>query len=274
MELKNIYTLKLPIQRGEGGRYNAIRDIDLIVIGAGGTGSYFLSLISRVIKCRENDLKIYTHIFDGDIVEAKNTARQVFTIKDVGQTKVASLARRISNTYQIPVSAHAEFLESDNEILDLLKSAEENRRYPIIVGCVDSMQCRKMIDQAMKKFTGKAMWIDAGNEEFFGQVIINTVGGVSLNEFEQLGVDEGYFNLPSFVDIAPELFEGNLQKTSEISCAEHAMENVQNIGANIFSATCLFMVLNNLFADSGVSSSMIKFDAKLMFAHNTPITVD
>ena len=273
MELKTVFNLKLPeINKTVRGGY---KGIDLHIIGCGGTGSYFIQNISRVVKVRREagDMDIDMFLYDADTVETKNLIRQNFTMKDIGRSKAESMATKVSGGFQIPAKAFSKYLESAADVIEILTESYNNRHFPIIIGCVDSMQCRKIIDVAMKEITFKAMWIDAGNEEFFGQVIINTVNGANISDLEEMNLEEGFFNLPSFVDIAPELFEGNLQKTSEISCAEHAMENVQNIGANIFSATMLFMVVNNLLAGSGVSSGIIKFDAKIMHALNTPITL-
>jgi molybdopterin/thiamine biosynthesis adenylyltransferase len=273
MELKTVFNLKLPeINNTIRG---CLMGVDLIIVGCGGTGSYFIQNISRVAKVlRETkNIDIDMLLYDADVVETKNLVRQNFTMKDIGRSKAESMAAKVSGGFQIPAKAFSQYLETPADVIEILTESYNKNHFPIIIGCVDSMQCRKIIDTAMKEIKFKAMWIDAGNEEFFGQVIINTVNGSDLADLEEMGIEEGFFNLPSFVDIAPELFEGNLQKTSEISCAEHAMENVQNIGANIFSANMLFMVVNNLLAGSGVSSSMIKFDARIMHALNTPITL-
>lgn len=281
MELKTIYKFTLPtiLKKGETSHYGyatCYKGIDIHVVGCGGTGSYLIQNLARLLKVKREDYNINLYLYDADVVETKNLIRQNFSNKDIGRSKAEAMAAKVSGGFQIPAVAYTKYIESETDVLEMLKVSREVHHFPIIVGCVDSMQCRKIIDSGMKKWgenSFKAVWIDSGNEEFFGQVIINSVGGNSLEVFSQDSFEEGYFNLPSFVDIAPELFTGNLQKTSEISCAEHALENVQNIGANIFSSTILFMVLNNLICGTGISSGEIKFNALLMQAINKPITL-
>lgn len=249
------------------------RKIEIHVIGCGGTGGYLLGNLGRIIKVRnEEDYNIRLNLYDADTVELKNLLRQNFNNKDIGRSKAESMARKLMLSYQLPATVYREYVETPDRVLTMLNESTARGAFPIIVGCVDSMQCRAIINTALKKFNGRAMWIDAGNEEFFGQAICGTVGGPTIEEFENSGNFAGYFNLPTFVDIAPHLFVGDLQKTSEISCAEHAQENVQNIAANILSATCLFMMLNNLLTPTdkggGITSSEIYFDARQMKADN------
>ena len=281
MELKTIYNFQLPTILGKGetpyGYTNPYRGIDIHIVGCGGTGSYLIQNLARLLKVKRENYDINLYLYDADVVETKNLIRQNFSNKDIGRSKAEAMAAKVSGGFQVPAVAYTKYIESETDVLEMLKVSQSVHHFPVIVGCVDSMQCRKIIDSGMKmwgNYNFKAVWIDSGNEEFFGQVIVNSVGGDSLEIFsKETSAEEGYFNLPSFVDIAPELFTGNLQKTSEISCAEHALENVQNIGANIFSSTILFMVLNNLICGTGISSGEIKFNALLMQAINKPITL-
>ena len=66
------------------------------IVGAGGTGSYLVRDLARIIsvyneKYNRNDEIV---IIDQDIVESKNLTRQNFIRNDIGKNKAEVLAKR------------------------------------------------------------------------------------------------------------------------------------------------------------------------------------
>ena len=65
----------------------------LLIIGAGGIGSYLTSFLERISEERQAlyDITIY----DDDKVEEKNLSYQNFNVEDIGKSKVRVLGNKI-----------------------------------------------------------------------------------------------------------------------------------------------------------------------------------
>ena len=65
----------------------------LLIIGAGGIGSYLASFLERISEERQAlyDITIY----DDDKVEEKNLSYQNFNVEDIGKSKVRVLGNKI-----------------------------------------------------------------------------------------------------------------------------------------------------------------------------------
>jgi len=148
------------------------------VVGCGGTGRFVAEGLARLLP-PSADLVLIDH----DRVEERNLTRQNFRRDELGRFKAAALAQRLSQTYSIPVG-YSTFPVHVTEL-----------RYPgIIVGCVDNGMARRQIAQRVSKrsltWVGgysrslpqelqqgpqratSLWWVDAGNGENFGQVLI------------------------------------------------------------------------------------------------------
>jgi len=159
------------------------------VVGCGGTGSFAAEGLARLLPPRA-DLVLIDH----DRVEERNLARQNFTREELGQFKSEALAKRLSRRYGIPVG------------YSTLPVAASELRYPgVIVGCVDNGPARREIGE---RIMGKGLtwiggysaavprelqegprpasqlwWVDAGNAESYGQIIIgNTDRAIFSNQ--------------------------------------------------------------------------------------------
>lgn len=235
--------------------YLPSKQVNIFIVGGGGTGSYLLPNLLRIAKF-SNLYNIKITVIDGDVLEEKNLVRQNFHSKYINQKKSRALADTWGKFVGYPVAYMERYLE---DAADMEKVFLAENGFVIICGCVDSMQCRAEIDKFMKNTKGRqVLWIDSGNEEFYGQTIVST----NYKAVTRNGIAEV---LPTFCDIAPDLFTPDkLVKTSEISCAEHAEENIQNIAANIQAANNMFMVLNQLLAGGAIEYKMLSFDVRTM----------
>ena len=70
----------------------------LLIIGAGGIGSYLASFLERISERRQAlyDITIY----DDDKVEEKNLSYQNFNVEDIGKSKVRVLGNKIGIMYK------------------------------------------------------------------------------------------------------------------------------------------------------------------------------
>lgn len=178
---------------------------NVVVIGAGGTGSRLIPQLVQFIKTvpifeQLEYPKVY--LFDDDTVETKNLTRQLFIKPDVGHYKASALANRYEKAYNFPiidvnikfqdVGQHTEATEEElyrarrKEILvdggnpDGVRRNEEHgylnffysNRYTVYIICIDSVEDRFKIFNMIATLAAndKYMIIDAGNENTFGQV--------------------------------------------------------------------------------------------------------
>lgn len=179
------------------------------VVGCGGTGSFVAEGLSRLLPPRA-DLVLVDH----DRVEERNLMRQNFLRWELGQFKAEALARRLAQTYSRPVG-YSSLLIAMTEV-----------RYPgLIIGCVDNGPARRVIAERVggeslawvggysqavprelqtgPKLTTLLWWVDAGNGENFGQVLIGNSTGFTERDGLILALPMPTIQRPDILTQAP-----------------------------------------------------------------------
>lgn len=213
------------------------------VVGCGGTGGFVAESLCRLLPPRA-DLVLIDH----DRIEERNLTRQCFYREDLGQFKSEALAKRLAQRYGRPV-AYSTLPVRMTEIV-----------YPgLIIGCVDNGLARKQIAERVK---GKGLvwvggysqaaprelqsgpsletalwWVDAGNGENYGQVVIGNTDVVS----HCLATRDIVYALPLPTIQKPELLN---QAPTPRSCAEVAEEQGPTI--NLSMAAVVVEVVRRL----------------------------
>lgn len=234
-------------------------NLHYIVLGTGGTGGYLIENLARLLATTDNNNMLT--IIDGDSVETKNLVRQNFFTDDLDKNKAEVLYQRYATFFPELVNkmqVSTDFIESTADVKELLTLLDGY--VPVIIGAVDNNSTRHLISEAMKESEIPAIYIDAGNNERTGQVIIGTSHIAEIANDNEFMPEETKVDTPMAVDVFPEEFSKDKLPT-ELSCAEHAISAPQNIAANILSATTLFMIVNKLQAGEMISNSVYKFDS-------------
>lgn len=237
----------------------------VIVIGCGGTGGYlipdlarYVALLSRLRRgnmgfAKPDDISLV--LVDGDEVEDKNLVRQNFVRGDLGKFKAEVMAKRYAGAFGKDIAYFPGFLEDIQDINRLVVSQSFNAK-PIIVTCVDNNKTRQLVMKWFEKRPDhlETFWIDAGNEQFNGQVVVGYKGTarMPLDEIEAVKTRQEAekfqpFQLPHFFQMFPGAF-GDMgmlpsEERNALNCAEAALQNPQSITANMMSAQALFNVL-------------------------------
>lgn len=230
-----------------------------VIIGAGGTGGWFIPQLARQIYVVNKGKPKTKHhvitIVEKDEVEEKNLARQNFLLHDVHKNKGTALADKLRRAFGIEINVVEEYLNSE-ELLESVVSLSSFT--PVIVGCVDNVATRVIIDSYVKGNSGKKkmFWLDSGNDEFAGQVVL------TCNVKELL--DEGntkphIFQTPSVFEIYPDMTETDDKRPDQMSCAEHAISNPQCVAANTTAANELFKIANIMLTSNGTKG--VKYHA-------------
>ena len=127
------------------------------VVGCGGTGGFAAEGLCRLLP-PQAELVLVDH----DRVEERNLGRQSFCREDLGQFKSQALAQRLACTYGRPVA------------YSVLPVAMAGIKLPgLVIGCVDNGPARGDIARRVAgNYNSRFWWIDAGNGESYGQVLI------------------------------------------------------------------------------------------------------
>lgn len=152
----------------------------IIVVGCGGTGSRLVPLLAQFVASITKDKNPRGWLdnptillIDDDVVEAKNLLRQNFVSADVGKPKAAVLAQRYGRAYGVNILPSLKRIDGTTPF-DKDEPVRINFSQSMVIMCVDSAQARRDIIRAVNytpKITGQgAFFIDAGNEDNFGQV--------------------------------------------------------------------------------------------------------
>jgi len=215
------------------------------VVGCGGTGGFVAEGLCRLLPPRA-DLVLIDH----DRVEERNLVRQNFTSEDLGQFKSETLGKRLARKYGRPIAYSTLPLEVTQV------------RYPgVIIGCVDNGLARRQIAERVAKgaltwvggyseavprelqsgprLQTSLWWVDAGNGDNYGQVVIGNTDTASL----WLPDGDIYHSLPLPTTQKPELLT---QGPRGRDCAAIAEEQGPTINATM--AAVVVEVVRRLIA--------------------------
>jgi PRTRC genetic system ThiF family protein len=230
--------------------------IQLIVVGAGGTGSWLIPHLARLVwdfnrtweqihdeKPRRASLLIVDH----DTVEDGNIrARQNFCPAEIGYPKAQVLANRLAFAFGLDgkeISAS----------VGQFSHSHVGQRWgalTIICGCVDNAGARAEIARCLDRESGRnekhaplTWWVDAGNALNSGQVLC----GNAATAAQLQGALAGPFclRLPSPALLHPELLEPRpeelVEASAQLSCkdlvlaGEPAMRQSRTINSHMAS---------------------------------------
>ena len=144
-----------------------MRDLSIIVVGCGGTGTFFLKELCRALSGDEDTKVKRILIVDGDTVEKKNLLRQAFSLEDIGENKAKVFADILTDAFDLrfPVSYLDRYIETEQDLPDEHSDV-------LVIGCSDNGACRKVMDDYfLSPKRGNVWYYDAGNSFLEGQVI-------------------------------------------------------------------------------------------------------
>lgn len=203
-----------------------------VVVGAGGTGTFFLKELSRFLYKSRSSIK-GVHIFDGDRVEERNLYRQCFMPEDIGRSKAAVMAEILGAAFDIPIMAYDAFLTEPGQlkqcrIFNIYNSLE----MPLLIGCVDNHAARMVMEKFFEE-EKNCIYFDAANEFETGEVVFS---------YKRDGVVFGPVRSCYF----PELKGEKFQSRSEMSCEELNRAAPQHIFTNMLAGQILCSGVSNL----------------------------
>ncbi len=154
--------------------------LSFTVVGAGGTGSYVIPAIARLMfELKQSQNKpVEMLIVDPDVVESGNIPRSNFCGAEVGSFKAQSLAKRITLAWGLECHYANELFDGERH---LKAPSSDYRSLKVIVGCVDNHEARRDIHLAITRNRRYSpsdapdlWWIDGGNGRSSGQVLVGS----------------------------------------------------------------------------------------------------
>ncbi len=202
---------------------NPTNPIEVNLIGAGGTGSQVLTALARMNHALNelNHAGLTVRLWDDDIVTQANLGRQLFADCELGIHKSVALINRINRFFGTDCKAESIKFEKDE-----WKKLPKHTRASIYISCVDSVGARFEIAEILKEANksrsyrnDSKYWIDFGNSQHIGQVILSTIGNIRQPNSEKY---ETVANLPFVTEEFGELLQQSevTDNTSSCSLAE------------------------------------------------------
>lgn len=240
-------------------QFNAV---NLVLVGCGGTGSHLASgLGALACELRERGASTGSAValtfVDPDRVEPKNVGRQLFTRADIGRNKAHALAERIAAAYGVPVTV----FDTPAQELDI---AFAKNALNLIIGAVDNHSARRVLHDSVAGADGKLFWLDAGNENHSGQIVLGNV--VDARKFKH-SVEMGMLGaLPAASLVYPEIIKApkrpNGHAARNASCAELTAAGEQSLMINRLVAAWALSLLYDFLLARDVKYFALAFNAQ------------
>lgn len=194
------------------------RNLLVIVVGAGGTGSALLGKLfqmnSSITKLDGSALDVV--VFDDDTVSEANIGRQAFYPFDIGRNKAEVLVERFNQLGCTRWGYVPEKFTADN--FENLVSRQHSG--VVIFGCVDNAAGRIQMHKAMNALQN-CIYIDAGNSNRSGNVVVGVQATIGKNKV--------YY--PTVYDLF-KLQLDSWQPVEGDSCSHEASIRKQDFGLN------------------------------------------
>lgn len=194
--------------------------ISVNLIGAGGTGSKVLTALMEM-NHGLNELGhagLSVRLWDDDLVSNANLGRQRFAESEIGSYKSVALINRANRFSGSDWRAETIKFERDR-----LGRIPDGAKANIYLTCVDNIKARFGVAEILKELKNRAQlrdspkyWMDFGNGQQSGQVLLATIGSIRQPDSEKF---ETVAQLPFVTDEFGTLLQESEQRDDTPSCS-------------------------------------------------------
>lgn len=254
---------------------------NILVIGAGGIGSWFLPKLVKLLndakrkKLLPNTFKSLT-ICDGDLIEDSNLIRQNFASRDVGKNKAEILFKRYVSelTPDIQFGFIDKYIlrnitlqtKTNKEIANKFVTLDEyfasigigsnGTQSLLIINLIDNNESRKDIHAIVNtyyQYDNLIIVIDVANGMYNGQLNITLQMPEVSNKLPLSNINMNYWNMiPEniFLNDKISIFDCSRQDQT----ATEQLFDINNLGATVLTST-----LNNWFEKGRIYYSQVSY---------------
>lgn len=229
--------------------------INVLLLGVGGTGGEMLDGLTRI----HHGLLAFDHpgihvtAVDPDTVSQSNIGRQRFSPVDVDQSKALTLIHRANLFYGLNWQAHCAFADAES----IGESVPD-----VLITCVDRATVRHNIGEYFADSDYPTLWLDMGNGQHNGQVVLGHLGGYP----------DVPLRLPNIFDLYPELVAVDDDAAPSCSMAEALAS--QDLFINRIMADNAATLLWNLIRQGSISHHGMAIDLNNPISMVTPMSID
>ena len=212
---------KTKVHFTENSLINPTNPVTVNLIGAGGTGSQVLTALARMNHALTelNHAGLSVRLWDDDVITEANLGRQLFAESELGLDKSVALINRINRFFGTNWKA-----ETQKFVKDDLGKLQSNMKSEIYISCVDSVKSRFYIAEILNELkidksyyrNQCKYWIDFGNSQFTGQVLLSTIGNIKQPNSEKYETVE---NLPFITEEFGEILKVSESEDDTPSCS-------------------------------------------------------
>ena len=213
-------TEKLKVHFTDNYLISPTNPITVNLIGAGGTGSKVLTALMEMnhslIELGHAGLCV--RLWDDDIVTNANLGRQRFAESETGLYKSVALINRANRFSGTNWKAKTVKFEKDS-----LGRIPEEAQATLYITCVDNVQARFAVAEILKEISNRRhhrdkpkYWLDFGNSQHTGQVLLSTIGNIPQPNSEKY---ETVASLPMITEEFGELLKQSEQEDDTPSCS-------------------------------------------------------
>ena len=270
-EITKIQQVKTKVHFTDNALINPTNPVTVNLIGAGGTGSQVLTALARMNHALTelNHAGLSVRLWDDDVIAESNLGRQLFAESELGLYKSVTLINRANRFFGTNWKAETQKFERD-----YLGKIQSNMITEIYISCVDSVKSRFDIAEILNELkidkgyyrNQCKYWIDFGNSQFTGQVILSTIGNIRQPNSDKYETVE---NLPFITEEFGELLKISELEDDTPSCSLAEALEKQDLFINSTLAQMGSSLLWNLFRN-GLTENR-GFFLNLKNFHSQPI---
>ena len=223
--------------------------ISVNLIGAGGTGSQMLTALARMNHAlvELNHAGLSVRLWDDDVISEANLGRQLFAECELGLHKSVALINRANRFFGTDWKAETQKFEKD-----YFGKFQSNMKSEIYISCVDSVKSRFEIAEILNELkidkgyyrNQPKYWMDFGNSQFTGQVLLSTIGNIRQPNSEKYKTVQ---NFPFVTEEFGELLKQSETQDDTPSCSLAEALEKQDLFINSTLAQMGSSLLWNLF---------------------------
>lgn len=193
------------------------------VVGVGGNGAQMVNCLARLdhaMRALGHPHGLHVTAFDDDRVSEANVGRQVYSPADVGQHKALVNIHRVNQFYGFDWDAMA-------QRYDLERQSAYGAEPHIVISCVDSARSRRLLHKSLfARSGGRRYWLDLGNTESSGQVVLGEASWLHRSAAEE------WQRLPCVTELFPQLLDERQDEDDTPSCSVRVSLQSQGLFVN------------------------------------------